>query len=127
MAIAAYDIAGAPDLDDRRQLTWQGLSADFRATAPFGFTLAVERHVGRIDEITGAVIRDYNSDLTLAFDREVVPNVIAAFNLIYQPDWTRFVATGAAVQEATIGGSFGHGTGPTGPSSWWRSTLFAEL
>ena len=110
---AAHDIAGVPDIDDRRQLSWQGVSADFRfkfldrETAPFGFTLAVETHAGRIDEMTGAVVRNYGADLTLAFDREIAPNVIAALNLVYQPDWTRFATTGAAVQESTIEGAFG--------------------
>jgi hypothetical protein len=113
-SFSAHEIAGVPYLDDRRQLAWQGLSADFRFrfldrdTAPFGFTLAVEPHAGRIDEIIGAGVRNYGTDVRLAFDREVIPNVaVIALNLIYQPDWTRFVATGAAVQEATIGASFG--------------------
>ena len=36
------------------------------------------------------------------------PNVaVAALNLIYQPEWTRFVGTGAAEQEATIGAALG--------------------
>ena len=110
---AAHDIAGVPDIDDRRQMSWQDISADFRLrfldrqTAPFGFTLAVETRAGRIDELTGALVRNYGADLTLAFDREIVPNVIAAFNLTYQPDWTRFAATGAALQESTIGAAFG--------------------
>jgi hypothetical protein len=111
--LAAHDIAGVPGIDDIRQLTWQGLSADFRfkfldrESAPFGFTLDVETHADRIDEMTGATVQNYGSELTLAFDREVIPNVIAAVNLTYQPDWTRFVTTGAAVQESTVGGAFG--------------------
>jgi hypothetical protein len=31
---------------------------------------------------------------------------VAAINLIYQPEWTRFVGTGAAEQEATVGAAF---------------------
>jgi hypothetical protein len=113
-SFAAHDIAGVPDIDDRRQLGWQGLSADFRykfldrQTAPFGFTLDVEPHAGRIDEITGASVRNYGTDVTAAFEREVVPNIaIVALNLTYQPEWTRFSVTGAAVQEATIGAALG--------------------
>jgi hypothetical protein len=41
-------------------------------------------------------------------DRELIPNfVIAALNLIYQPEWTRIMATGAAEQESTVGASAG--------------------
>jgi hypothetical protein len=113
-SFAAHDIAGVPGIDDRRQLGLQGVSADFRykffdrQTAPFGFTLDVESHAARIDEITGAPARNYGADVTAVLEREVVPNVaVAALNLIYQPEWTRFPVTGAAVQEATIGASFG--------------------
>jgi hypothetical protein len=52
-------------------------------------------------------VRSYGTDVALAFDREVIPNVaVAAINLLYQPEWTRFVGTGAAEQEATVGAAF---------------------
>ena len=39
-------------------------------------------------------------EFKLAFDRELIPNsAVAALNLIYQPEWTRVLATGAAEQE----------------------------
>ena len=113
-SFSAHDIAGVPDIDDRRQLGWQGVSADFRykfldrQTAPFGFTLDVEPQSGRIDEMTGASVRNYGADVTAAFERDVVPNIaVAALNLVYQPEWTRFTATGAAMQESTIGAALG--------------------
>ena len=38
----------------------------------------------------------------------MIPNfVIAALNLIYQPEWTRIMATGAAEQESTVGAAVG--------------------
>jgi hypothetical protein len=113
-SLSGYDIAGVPDMDDRHQLGWQELSADFRyrfldrQTAPVGLTLAVEPHAGRIDELTGASVGSYGTDVTLAVEREVVPKIaVVALNLVYQPEWTRFTATGAAVQEATIGAEVG--------------------
>ncbi len=113
-AFAAHDIDGTPGFEDRRQLAWQGISLDLRYrfldrdTAPFGLTFAVENQLGRIDESTGAVVRNYGTELTLAFDRELVPNLaVAALNLTYQPEWTRFLGTGAAEQESTIGAGFG--------------------
>ena len=112
-AFAAHDINGVPDFEDRRQLAWQGVSVDLRYrfldrdTAPLGLTFALESHADRIDEITAAAVRNYGSSFTLAFDRELIPNVaVAALNLIYQPEWTRFVGTGAAEQESTIGAAF---------------------
>ena len=95
-------------------MSWQGVSVDLRYrfldrdAAPFGLTFAVESHADRIDETTAAVVRSYGTGFTLAFDRELIPNVaVAALNLIYQPEWTRFVGTGAAEQESTIGAALG--------------------
>ena len=111
---SGHDINGVAGFDDRRQLAWQGVSVDFRYrflerdTAPLGLTLAVETHAQRIDETTAAVVRNYGTEFTLAFDRELVPNLaVVALNLIYQPEWTRFVGTGAAEQESTIGAALG--------------------
>jgi hypothetical protein len=112
-SFASHDINGVPDFEDRRQLAWQGVSVDFRYrfldrdTAPMGLTVALETHADRIDETTAAVVRNYGTAFTLAFDRELVPNLaVAALNLIYQPEWTRFVGTGAAEQESTVGAAF---------------------
>jgi hypothetical protein len=111
-SFAAHDINGVPGFDDRRQLAWQGISADFRyrfldrETSPFGFTVAVEHQLDKLDEITGAAAWHYGTDVALAFDREIVPDkTVAALNLLYQPEWTRF-ATGTAEQESTVGVAF---------------------
>jgi hypothetical protein len=112
-AFAYHDINGVLGFEDRRQLAWQGVSVDFRYrfldrdTAPFGLTFAVESHADRIDDTTAAVVRSYGTEMTLAFDRELVPNfAVAALNLSYQPEWTRLVGTGAAGQDSTIGAAF---------------------
>jgi hypothetical protein len=111
---SANHINGVPDLDDRRQWAWQGVSVDFRYRflerdiAPFGLTLAVETHANRADETTAAVVRNYGTEFTLALDRELVPSMaVAAFNLIYQPEWTRLVGSGVAEQESTVGAAIG--------------------
>ena len=113
-AFAAHNINSVPGLDDRRQLGWQGVSLDLRyrfldrSTAPLGLTLAVEGHADRIDEITAAPVRKYGTDFTLALERDLVPNVaVATLNVLYQPEWTRFVGTRTAEQESTIGAAFG--------------------
>jgi opacity protein-like surface antigen len=107
-------ISGVPGLDDRRRLSWQGASLDLRyrfldrETAPFGLTFATELHASRVDETTAEAIRSFGTELRLAFDRELVPDrVIAAFNLIYEPEWTRLVGSGAMERESTAGVALG--------------------
>ncbi|WP_027534087.1 hypothetical protein [Bradyrhizobium sp. WSM3983] len=108
-----HDITGVPDIDDRRQFNFQGLSLDLRyrlldrERAPFGMTVAAETHGDRIDEVSGAKGRMYGTDFTLAFDRELIPNfAIGALNLIYQPEWTRFEVSGLSEKSSTIGAAF---------------------
>ena len=111
---AAHDIHGVPGLDDRRQLAWQGASVDLRYrflerdAAPFGLTFAVENNLSRIDETSAAAVRNFGTEFTLAFDREVIPNIaVAAINLTYQPEWTRLVGAGVTDRESTIGAALG--------------------
>jgi len=111
---ASHNIAGVPGLEDRRQLSWQGVSVDLRYrflnkdAAPFGLTVAVETRADRVDETTAAVVRSYGTEFTMAFDRELIPNVaVAALNLSYQPEWTRVVGTGATEREASLGAALG--------------------
>jgi hypothetical protein len=106
----SYDINGIPGIEDRNQLDWQGVSLDLRYklldrnAAPFGLTFALETHADRLDDITAAPARKYGTGLTLALDRELIPNrVVAAFNLLYEPEWTHFFGTGVAEQESTAG------------------------
>jgi len=108
--IAAHDIAGISGFDNRRQFAVEGFSADFRyrlldrATAPFGFAIGAEPHWSRIDEASGAAVRQYGSDFVAAFDKEIVPDrIVAAFNLLYQPEVSRAKATGQWSQESTSG------------------------
>ena len=97
---ASHLISGVPGLDDQRRLSWQGGSLDLRyrfldrETALFGLTFAAEAHAHRVDETTAEAVRSFGTEFRLAFDRELVPNrVVAAFNLIYEPEWTRLVGS----------------------------------
>ncbi|WP_275184076.1 hypothetical protein [Bradyrhizobium sp. CSA112] len=107
---ASHPISGVPGLDDQRRLSWQGGSVDLRyrfldrQTALFGLTLATEAHAHRVDEATAEGVRSFGTEFRLAFDRELVPNrVVAAFNLIYEPEWTRVIGSGAMELESTAG------------------------
>jgi hypothetical protein len=113
-SFVSHDINGVAGFEDRRQLAWQGISLDLRYrfldrdVSLFGLTFAIENQLNGIDEVTAATVRNYGTEWTLAFDRELVPNFsVAALNLFYQPEWTRFHGSGAAEQESTIGAAFG--------------------
>jgi hypothetical protein len=107
---ASYDIGAVPGFDDLKQAGVQGGSVDVRyrfldrKTAAFGLTVDAETHVDRMDETSGEHVRAYGTDFTLAFDRELVPDrLIAGLNLLYQPEWTNFLATNRTEQQATVG------------------------
>jgi hypothetical protein len=111
---ATHGIFGVPGLADRSQFEGQGVSLDLRyrfldrEKDPFGLTLEAEGRADRIDETTAALVRKYGTEFTLAFDRELIPGFsVAALNLIYQPEWTRFLSTGQAEQESTVGAALG--------------------
>jgi hypothetical protein len=109
-AVVGYDIAGVSGLTDQRYAAFGGLSADIRyrlldrATAPFGFAIGAEPHWGRADEVTGEPVSQYGVDFVAAADWEIVRDrVVAAFNLLYQPETMRSKATGTWSQESTAG------------------------
>ncbi len=113
-AVASYDIAGVSGLADQRYTAFGGLSADIRyrlldrATAPFGFAIGAEPHWGRADDVTGEPVNQYGVDFVAAADWEVIPDrVVAAFNLLYQPEAMRSKATGLWSQESTAGVAMG--------------------
>jgi hypothetical protein len=107
---ATHDIFGVPGFANRSQFEGQGISLDLRyrfldrEKDPFGLTLAAESRADRIDETTAARVRKYGTEFTLAFDRELIPDLsVVALNLIYQPEWTRVLTTGQTEQESTVG------------------------
>ena len=110
---ALHDISGVPDIENRRQLNFQGFTLDLRyqllnrETAPFGLTVAAESQADRIDETTAAKTRSYGTGFTLALDREIIPNfAIGALNLTYQPEWARS-ETGLSERSSSIGAAIG--------------------
>jgi hypothetical protein len=105
-----HDISGVTGLDDRRRGGWQALSLDFRYRfldrehAGFGVLIDAEPRWARIDETTGGPVDQYDVDLTIAIDKELIPNrIVAAFNALYAPDVSRSRETGITVHESTLG------------------------
>jgi hypothetical protein len=111
--VNSYDITGVNGFADQRYTAFGGLSADIRyrlldrASAPVGFAIGAEPHWGRADDITGQPLSQYGVDFVAAVDREIIPDrVVAAFNLLYQPNAMRAKLTGIWSQESTAGVAF---------------------
>jgi hypothetical protein len=109
-ALVSYDIAGVSGFADQRYAAFGGFSADIRyrlldrASAPFGLAVGAEPHWGRADEVTGDPASRYGVDFVVAADWEIVPDrIVAAFNLLYQPETMRSKLTGTWSQESTAG------------------------
>lgn len=112
--VNAYDITGVSGFTDQRYTAFGELSADIRyrlldrATAPFGLAIGAEPHWGRSDDVTGEPAGQYGVDFVAAADWEIVPDrVVAAFNLLYQPETTRSKLTGTWSQDSTAGLAMG--------------------
>jgi hypothetical protein len=112
-AVNAFDISGVSGIADQRYAAFGGLSADIRyrlldrASAPFGFAIGAEPHWGRADDVTGEPISQYGVDFVAAADWEIIPDrIVAAFNLLYQPETMRVKSTGLWSQESTAGVAF---------------------
>jgi hypothetical protein len=111
--VNSYDVSGVVGFDDQRYAAFGGFSADIRyrlldrASAPFGFAIGAEPHWGRADDITGEPVSRYGVDFVAAADWEIIPDrIVAAFNLLYQPETMRSKSTGLWSQETTAGAAF---------------------
>ena len=110
VAAASYNIHGVDELGDRKQVEFQGLTFEMRyrlaerKDGRFGFSIGVEPHWGRTDEVSGAPADQYGADIFLAIDRELVPGrLVAAANLLWQPDVSRSRTSGIWSRESTFG------------------------
>ena len=109
----SYGISGVSGFADQHYFAPGGFSADIRyrlldrGSAPFGFAIGAEPHWSRADDITGEPVNQYGVDFVAAADWEIVHDrIVAAFNLIYQPDTQRSNLTGLWSQESTAGLAF---------------------
>ena len=109
-AVNAFGIAGVSGFTDQRYGAFGGLSADFRyrlldrATAAFGVALGASPHWDRADEVTGEPGQQYGVDFVAVADYEIVPDrIVAAFNLLYQPEAMRSKATATWSDQSMAG------------------------
>jgi hypothetical protein len=112
--VIGYGISGVNGLANQQYGAFGGLSADIRyrfldrATAPFGLAVGAEPRWGRADDVTGQPANQYSVDFVAAVDWEPIRDrVVAAVNLLYQPETMRLKWTGTWSQQSTAGVAFG--------------------
>jgi hypothetical protein len=112
--VLGYGISGVRGLADQQYGAFGGLSAEIRyqfldrATAPFGLAVGAEPRWGRADDVTGQPANQYGVDFVAAADWEPIRDrVVAAVNLLYQPETTRLKWSGTWSQQSTAGVAFG--------------------
>jgi hypothetical protein len=105
-----HDISGVPELNDLRRGTFEGLSLEVRyrllsrEQSGIGLTILAEPHWSRVDDTSGQLVNQYGAGLALLMDTELIPNrLVAAFNLLYDPEVKRFQDMGEWSCEATYG------------------------
>jgi hypothetical protein len=94
--ISAHNIRDVTDLDDRNQVALGGLFGEIRyllldrgPSSPVALTLSAEPEWRRIDETSGARVSNFELELKLNGDVELVKNrLYLGFNLLYEPEAT---------------------------------------
>ncbi|TAK47939.1 MAG: hypothetical protein EPO23_09590, partial [Xanthobacteraceae bacterium] len=107
---STHNISGVTDLDDRSQIAFSGAFAEFRylmlertASSPLAVTLSLEPTWRRIDETGGEAVTNYEFEVKLNSDLELVRNrLFAGFNLLYEPEITR-TTLGEIERESKLG------------------------
>jgi hypothetical protein len=100
--VAAHRIRAVPDLDDRRRLGFDGLSAEAvyrvlpRTGSGIAVALAIEPRWSRIDAGTGERVEAFEAEAKLFADAILVPGrLYGAVNLNYAPGVSRGIEPGA--------------------------------
>ncbi len=109
-----HDISGVRDLDNVHRTSFQGLSLDMRYRLldrrqwGIGLSLLAEPHWLRVDDTTGQRVAQYGSGFAVLVDKELVAGrIVAAFNLLYEPDAVQSRLTGMWSHEAVAGAGSG--------------------
>lgn len=109
-----HDTSGVPDLDDVHRTSFQGVALDMRyrlldrRQSGIGLSLLAEPHWLRVDDSTGERVADYGSGFAVLVDKELVADrIVAAFNLLYEPDVVQSRLTGMWSHEAVAGAGSG--------------------
>jgi hypothetical protein len=110
--VAWHSINGVTDLDDRNQAAFSGLFGEIRyllldrgPSSPLAITLSAEPEWHRIDETSGARVKNFGLELKLNADLELIQNrLYLGGNLLYEPEATRDPdGVGAGWEKESIG------------------------
>lgn len=94
--VAGHNIKGVTDLDDRQQIAVGGFFGEIRyllldrgPSSPLAVTLSVEPEWRRIDETSGEHVTNFELELKLNADLELIKNrLFLGANLLYEPEAT---------------------------------------
>ncbi len=94
--VAGHNIKGVADLDDRQQIAFGGFFGEIRyllldrgPSSPLAVTLSVEPEWRRIDETSGEHVTNFELELKLNADLELIKNrLFLGANLLYEPEAT---------------------------------------
>jgi hypothetical protein len=95
--VAWHNISGVTDLDDRKQADFSGFFGEIRyllldrgPSSPLAITLSAEPEWHRIDETSGARVKNFGLELKINADLELIQNrLYLGANLLYEPEATR--------------------------------------
>ena len=95
--VAWHNISGVTDLDDRKQAAFSGFFGEIRyllldrgPSSPLAITLSAEPEKHRIDETSGARVKNFGLELKVNADLELIKNrLYLGSNLLYEPEATR--------------------------------------
>lgn len=75
-----------------------------RERCGIGLTILAEAHWSRVDQMSGQLVTQYGAGLALLIDKELIPNrLVAALNVLYDPEMKRFQDLEEWSREATYG------------------------
>lgn len=124
-----FNIRDVPELDDQNRWGWGG-AVEFKVQlakrgqgSPFGVTLLLAPHYGNSEHHSGEPARHYALELGLLTDVELVKDrLVAAFNLLYEPERVRAKGESEWEKESLFGVS-GALIARVAPSVWLGGEL----
>ena len=114
--VSAHAIKDVTDLDDRNQLAMSGFFGEVRyllldrgPSSPLAITLSAEPEWHRIDETSGARVKNFGLELKVNADLELIKNrLYFGSNLLYEPEATHDPdGIGAGWEKESTGGISG--------------------
>jgi len=111
--VSYHNIQNVTDLDDRSQLAFSGFFGEIRyllldrgPASPLAVTLSAEPEWHRIDETSGARVKNFGLELKINADLELIRNrLYLATNLLYEPEATHDPdGIGAGWEKESTGG-----------------------